>query len=77
MKQSEIIVNGIQKKKVGRPRTVSDDDLAPAVSVRLPRDVLVQVDRLVTDDRKRSDVIRELVSEAMAARMMENSKRKK
>jgi Arc/MetJ-type ribon-helix-helix transcriptional regulator len=63
MKKS-ITVN-VKKKKRGRPATGTD----PAVAVRLPPSVLAEVDGLAAaDDASRSDAIRELIEEALAAR---------
>ena len=66
MKQSRKIVNEIvEKRGRGRPRSVSDNDLAPAVAVRLPRIVLDQIDASVAkNSMKRSDAICELLTDA-------------
>jgi hypothetical protein len=69
MKQSRTIVNKSEKKKMGRPRSVSDDIQAPAVAVRLPVDVLAEVDeRAAKDGVKRSEVLRDLVVQAIRKR---------
>jgi len=61
---------------MGRPRSVSDNDQAPAVSVRLPHRVLNRVEQWAAEKGvKRSDLIREIVSKAIAARCL--AKRKK
>jgi hypothetical protein len=68
MKQSRTIVHESQKKKMGRPRSVSEDDLAPAVSVRLRRSILAKVEARAADSAvSRSDVIRDMVEQALAA----------
>ena len=62
MKPSRTIVHESQKKKMGRPRSVSEDDLAPAISVRLPPVVLSQVDRWTAEkEMTRSETVRWLV----------------
>lgn len=80
MKRSRPIVNKKAEKKIGRPRSVSDDDPAPAVAVRLPPGIAAHVDRLAADSgKKRSEVIRDLVAEAIAGRAedgMKSTKRK-
>lgn len=69
MKRSRTIVNESQKK-MGRPRTVSADGLAPAVAVRLPRDVLAEIDRMAAEGgQKRSDVVRDLVTAAIKRKL--------
>jgi len=50
---------------MGRPRSVSAEELAPAVAVRLPPTVLAEIDAL---GASRSDAIRVLLEEAFAAR---------
>jgi hypothetical protein len=68
MKQSSTIVHESQKKKMGRPRSVSEDDLAPAVSVRLRRSILAKVEAWAADSGvSRSDVIRDMVEQCLAA----------
>jgi hypothetical protein len=71
MKQSRTIVHESQKKKMGRPRSVSDasdDDLAPAVAVRLRRSILAKVEAQAANSGvSRSDVIRGMVEQALAA----------
>jgi Ribbon-helix-helix protein, copG family len=68
MKQSRTIVHESQKKKMGRPRSVSDDDLAPAVAVRLRRSILAKVEAWAANSGvSRSDVIRDMVEQALAA----------
>jgi hypothetical protein len=68
MKQSRTIVHESQKKKMGRPRSVSEDDLAPAVSVRLRRSILAKVEAWAANSGvSRSDVIRDLVERGLAA----------
>ena len=71
MKQSRTIVHESQKKKMGRPRSVSgdsDDYLAPAVATRLRRSILAKVEAWAANSGvSRSDVIRELVERGLAA----------
>jgi hypothetical protein len=71
MKQSRTIVHESQKKKMGRPRSVSDaedDDLAPAVAVRFRRSILAKVESWAANSGvSRSDVIRDLVERGLAA----------
>jgi hypothetical protein len=71
MKQSRTIVHESQKKKMGRPRSVSgdtDDDLAPAIAVRLRRSILTKVESWAASSGvSRSDVIRDLVERGLAA----------
>jgi hypothetical protein len=71
MKQSRTIVHESQKKKMGRPRSVSDaedDDLAPAVAVRFRRSILAKVEASAANAGvSRSDVIRDMVEQALAA----------
>src|SRR5215467_14578636 len=55
-----------QKRTPGRPRSVSADDLATAVAVRLPRDVLAAVTQWAVDNETtRSDAIRRLLEKAL------------
>jgi Arc/MetJ-type ribon-helix-helix transcriptional regulator len=66
MKKTRSIVNESAKKKMGRPRSVSENGLAPAVAVRLPLEILAEIDRMAANSgKKRSDVIRELVTAAV------------
>jgi len=66
MKKVKIIVNETVRKKMGRPRSVSENGLASAVAVRLPPVVLAEIDRMATaSGMKRSDVIRNLVTTAI------------
>jgi metal-responsive CopG/Arc/MetJ family transcriptional regulator len=52
-----------------RSGKASDDDRLIPVSSRLAADELVEVDNIAAkEERKRSDVIRRLVREALAAR---------
>jgi hypothetical protein len=76
MKAPRKIVNeNVKKRGKGRPRSVSDDDLAPAVAVRLPRAILAQVDAWATEKgMKRSDAIRDMVTYAIAGRMIDGEK---
>ena len=71
MKQSRTIVHESKKKKMGRPRSVSgdtDDDLAPAIAVRLRRSILAKVEAWAANSGvSRSDVIRDMVEQALAA----------
>jgi predicted DNA binding CopG/RHH family protein len=76
MKTSRKIVNkNVEKRGKGRPRTVSDNDTAPAVAVRLPKHLLTQVDTWAAEEgMKRSDVIREMVAYAIAGRIIDGEK---
>ena len=68
MKRSRTLVNESQKKKMGRPRSVSAEDLARAVAVRLPPAVLSQVDSWTAEkDMTRSEAVRWLVELGLAA----------
>jgi hypothetical protein len=70
MKRSRIFVNESQKKKLGRPRSVSAEGLAPAVAVRLPLAVLSQVDNWsAKTSLTRSEAIRRLVEHGLAAEL--------
>ena len=70
MRPSRTIVDKTPKKKMGRPRSIGDDAQAPAVSVRLHPNVMAQIERwAINNGKKRSDVVRELVEEAIAGRM--------
>jgi hypothetical protein len=61
MKKARIFANEKPKRPPGRPRT----GMNPTVAVRLPPDVLAHVDRAANDSgKKRSDVIRDLVTAA-------------
>jgi hypothetical protein len=72
------IVHESSKAKMGRPRSVSDNDLAPAISVRLPPTVLVQVEAWAAKKGvKRSDAIRDMVTYAIAGRMIDSAKASK
>jgi hypothetical protein len=66
MKKVKTFVNETVRKKMGRPRSVSENGLAPAVAVRLPPVVLAEIDRIAAaSGMKRSDVIRDLVTAAI------------
>lgn len=68
MKKTSTIVNESAKRKMGRPRSVSGNGLASAVAVRLPPEILAEIDRMAAaGGKKRSDVIRELVTAAVEA----------
>ena len=61
MEKPTITVNQNEKRGPGRPATGRD----PAIAVRLPEDVSVEVEALGVS---RSDAIRVLLEEALAAR---------
>lgn len=55
------------RKKPGRPRI--GEDVATAVAVRLPTEILAQVDEwAASNDLKRSDAIRDLIERALTAK---------
>ena len=63
------------KNKGGRPRSVSKDGDAPAVAVRLPLDVLEQVEKwAAAKGMSRSDAIRDMVTYAVASKMIDDAK---
>src|SRR5262245_11539846 len=72
----ELRVEGTKAGAPHRRSTASKPEgVDPAVAVRLPPGVLAQVDQLAAaGGMKRSDVIRELVGEAIAGRMIEYGK---
>jgi hypothetical protein len=76
MKESRPLVNESKKKRTGRPRSVSAEDLAPAVAVRLPTAVLAQVDDWAAKiGMTRSDAIRDMVTYAIAGHMVDSGKK--
>jgi hypothetical protein len=78
MKPSRTIVDKTVKKQMGRPRSVGGDVQAPAISVRLRPDVMAHVERWASSTgRKRSDVARELIEEAIADRIKRTSVKRK
>ena len=77
MKKAKTFVHETPKR-MGRPRTVSDNGDATAVTVRLPRTVLAQVDKWAAEKGvKRSDAIREMVTYAIAGRMINGARRRR
>jgi hypothetical protein len=69
MRRARTIVHKSEKKKMGRPRSVSDEADAPAISVRLPLDVVTQLEAMAAEKgARRSDVLRELVMQAIKKR---------
>ena len=66
MKQSKNIVDKTQRKKVGRPR-LSENDVAPAVSVRLPPAVMAVVDSYAAEmgGLTRSKAVRDMLTHAI------------
>lgn len=77
MKQSSNIVNKIEIKRTGRPRTVSDDaeEYAPPVGVRLPHALLTEVDVWATEKGlRRSDAIRDMIAYAAAGRRFDKER---
>lgn len=75
MKRSTIFANEMRKGKPGRPRI--GGDVATAVAVRLPAEILAQVDEwAASNDLKRSDAIRDLIERALTATPRRPAKRK-
>jgi hypothetical protein len=66
MKRSRNIVDKTQRKKVGRPR-LSENDVAPAVSVRLPPAVMAVVDSYAAEmgGLTRSKAVRDMLTHAI------------
>ncbi len=67
MKRSRDIVNKTEKRQPGRPRTVSDNDDARAIAVRLPPKVLAVVDeyRAEMGGITRSKAVRDMLAHAI------------
>ena len=67
MASTEIVYE--MKKKVGRPRSVGEDGPATAISVRLPVDVVAELEVMAAEKgMRRSDVLRDLVIRAIRRR---------
>jgi hypothetical protein len=78
MKRSRNIVHDKEKRPRGRPRSISDDNEAKAIGVRLRPGIHAHIERLAeTSGRRKGDIIRELVEEALAGRNTDGMKRKR
>lgn len=78
MKRVKTIAHEKPEKKLGRPRTVSDNEEAPALGVRFRPGTYAQIERLAEASGKRKgDIVRDLVDEALAGRITDGMKRKK
>jgi hypothetical protein len=72
------IVNEMKKRSVGRPRTVGRSTMAPVIAVRLPDDMVAQIEAWALErGAQKSDVVRVLITEAMAARARKAARKAK